>query len=203
MSEQAHAASDVTALADIAAPGRLGRSAGPAGVTLSLIRGAACAMVIQRKGQQAALAAAARKAFGCEPPHAPACVGGAVRFAGIAPGQWLALRAGSDDGVAFEQDLRAVLAGTASISDQTDARVGIRAGGARVRDMLAKLCPVDLDDRAFPAGRVASTLFGHISGAILRPDQSPAFEIFVSRSFALAFWRGMVAAGTEFGIDVV
>jgi sarcosine oxidase subunit gamma len=194
---------DVTALAHLATPGRRGRSAGPAGVTLSLVRDRACALVIARKAQMAALAAAVHAAYGIALPEGPRCSGTGVSFLGIGQGQWLALREGSNDGTAFEADLRALLAGCASVSDQTDARVCIRAGGARVRDMLAKLLPVDLDERAFPPGAVASSLLGHISAVVARPDQSPSFEIFVSRSYTESLWCAMVPAGTEFGIDVI
>lgn len=193
---------DVTGLTHLAAAGRRGRSAGPAGVTLSLVQGRATALVIARKGQMAALATAVREAYGVALPDGLRCAGDRVMFAGIGPGQWLAMRTGNADGIAFETELRARLAECASVSDQTDARVAIRAGGAHVRDMLAKLLPVDTDDRVFPKGSVASSLLGHIGATVLRSDQSPNFEILVSRSYAESLWRAMVHAGTEFGIDV-
>lgn len=194
---------DVTALGHIATMGRRGRSSGAAGVTLSLIRGRACAMVIARAGQMQQLARRVQEAYGVALPEGPGCAGVAVMFVGIGYGQWLALRAGSDDGAAFEIELRAALAGCASVSDQSDARVALRAGGGRVRDMLAKLLPIDLDERAFPPGSAASSLLGHISATVVRSDQSPTFEILVSRSYAESLWRAMVAAGAEYGIDIV
>lgn len=193
---------DVTGLAHLATHGRHGRSAGAAGVTLSLVRGRTTALVIARKGQVPALAAAVRDAYGLLLPEGPRCAGDAVLFAGIGHGQWLALRSGSEDGFAFETELRARLAACASISDQTDARVTIRVAGPRARDTLAKLLPVDLDDRAFSAGSVASSVCGHISATVMRPDQSPIFDIFVSRSYAESLWRAIVHAGAEFGVDV-
>jgi len=193
---------DLTALAHLATPGRRGRGAGAAGVSLSLVRDRATAIVIARKGQIPALAAAVREAYGVALPEGPRCAGAPVMFAGIGHGQWLAFKAGGSDGAAFEAELRARLGGTASISDQTDARVAIRAGGAHVRDMLAKLVPLDLDARAFPVGSAASSLLGHISATVLRSDQSPDFEILVSRSYAESLWRAMVLSGTEYGIDV-
>jgi heterotetrameric sarcosine oxidase gamma subunit len=193
---------DTTALAHLATSGRRGRSAGAAGVALSLVRGRAVALVIARKGQTAALATKVREAYGVALPEGPRCAGDAVLFAGIGHGQWLALRAGSEDGFGFESDLRARLGGLASINDQTDARVAIRVAGPRAPDLLAKLVPIDLDARAFPAGSVASSVLGHISATVLRSDQSLSFEILVSRSYAESLWRAMVHAGTEFGIDV-
>lgn len=193
---------DVTALAHLATPGRRGRSAGPAGVALSLVRGRATALVIARKGQMDALASAVREAYGAALPEGPRCAGDTVVFVGIGHGQWLALRPGSEDGFAFETELRARLGNLASLSDQTDARVAIGVAGPRARDLLAKLLPVDLDARAFPAGSVASSVLGHISATVLHSDQGPSFEIFVSRSYAESLWRAMVDSGTEFGIDV-
>jgi sarcosine oxidase subunit gamma len=193
-----------TGLDPLATPGRVGRSAGAAGVTLSLVRGRACAVVIARKGQADALAAAVRAAFGLALPKTPTLVReGGVAFVGMGPGQWLTFRDGSDDGAAFESDLRAALADTASVSDQTDARVGVRAGGPRVREMLAKLLPIDLHPLVFPQGSAASSVMGHISVTVVLADSVPTFEILVSRSYADSLKRGIVAAGAEFGIDIL
>jgi methylglutamate dehydrogenase subunit D len=194
---------DPTGLAHIAAPGRRGRSAGAAGVSLSLVRDRACAMLIARKGQAGPLADLVQAKYGCALPDGPRRAGsGATAFVATGPMQWLAFRNGGDDGCAFERELFEALGACASIVDQTDARVGVRVAGPKVRNMLAKLLPIDLDQSVFAPGAVASSLIGHISVTVVHLDQSPGFEILVSRSYAESLWRAVAAAGAEFGIDV-
>ena len=70
----------------------------------------------------------------------------------------------------------------AAVTEQTDAWVVVRLDGARAGDVLARLVPLDLRERAFPDGSVARTALGHLSVALLR--DGAAFEVWALRSMA-------------------
>ena len=92
------------------------------------------------------------------------------------------------------------LEGRAAVTEQTDAWVVVRLEGSGAGDVLARLVPVDLRERAFPEGSVARTLLGHASVLILRGGG--AFEIWAFRSMARTLahelgraMRGVAARG--------
>jgi sarcosine oxidase subunit gamma len=71
---------------------------------------------------------------------------------------------------------------------------------------LAKILPIDLDERAFEPGKVASTAASHVGTTLWRledaADGSPVFEIVMFRSFAGSFWHSLAASAAEFGLVV-
>lgn len=71
----------------------------------------------------------------------------------------------------------------AAVTDQSDAWAAMRLEGASARDVLARLCPLDMRDKAFPEDSAARSLIGHMNAAIVRvaPD---AYLILVFRSMA-------------------
>jgi sarcosine oxidase subunit gamma len=71
----------------------------------------------------------------------------------------------------------------AATTDQSDAWAVVALEGGAVRDVLARLVPVDLRDAAFPEGRAARTLLGHMSCLLLRTGPE-SFEAMVFRSMA-------------------
>lgn len=87
------------------------------------------------------------------------------------------------DAVMVEGPRPAGLEGRAAVVDQGDAWCVVRLEGRRAEDVLARLVPLDLRDRAFPDGSVARTLVGHVSAAVLR--RGAEFELWVFRSMAV------------------
>ena len=71
----------------------------------------------------------------------------------------------------------------AAVTDQSDAWAAVRLEGASAREVLARLCPLDMRDQAFPEDSAARSLIGHMNSAIVRiaPD---AYLILVFRSMA-------------------
>ena len=65
------------------------------------------------------------------------------------------------------------------------------------------MMPLDLHERAFQTGAVASTIALHVGATLWRladgADGSPVFEIAVFRSLAASFWHSLVASAAEFG----
>ena len=182
--------------------GRVGSPDGEAGVTLALHENAAVVCVMARRARIAALTQRVKSAFGIDLPTLPRrhAAGHAV-FAWAGPGRWLAVADGIA-GHAFERQLRTELSGLASVCDQTDLHTLIRVSGARAPDALAKGIMIDLHLRAFGAGDVAATLFGHIPVHLWQIDAAPRYVIAVSRSLAADLWHGLVEAAREYGVTI-
>jgi heterotetrameric sarcosine oxidase gamma subunit len=189
-------------LEHLAVPGRIGGSHGEPSVTLALRSGVAIASVMARNGQQEHLAHRVRDAFGLKLPASPRRhVAGATAWVWAGPGLWLATAEGVA-GQGLERRLRDELAGLASVCDQSDLHTLIRVTGARARETLAKGLMIDLHPHVFGSGDVALTAFGHIGVHFWQLDPTPSYEFAVFRSLAADFWRGVVNAGSEFGVVI-
>mgnify|MGYP002780172625 CR=1 FL=1 len=71
----------------------------------------------------------------------------------------------------------------AALVDLSDAHAVLRLEGPGVRDVLARLVPVDLSERAFPEGGSARTLLNHMTVTLLRVSPR-AWEVWGFRSMA-------------------
>jgi heterotetrameric sarcosine oxidase gamma subunit len=137
---------------------------------------------------------------GIEPPDAPRAIPGAkldLLWAG--PSQWLAVSVRP----AMPAELAADLQGIAAVSDQTDARAVLRLRGVRVRDVLAKGCPVDLHPRAFRRGDTFITAIGGIGVQVWWTDVDDALHLAIPRSMAGSFWSWLLPSAHEFGVEVL
>jgi sarcosine oxidase subunit gamma len=188
------------AWAGIAQPRHFGAS-GKAGVTAQLLDGFGLAALIAAPGEMAALAKLAEARFGVMLPERPRIVTGAACDAiWSGPCQWL-LRTPSREGVAALKALSA----HGSLSEQSDARAGVRLSGPHVRDMLAKGVMLDLHPDAFAVGDAALTGIAHVGVQLWRLDDGPegaVFEIMAPRSMAGSFWSWFAASAAEFGCKV-
>lgn len=183
-------------------PGRHGRADGPAGVTMTLCAPRALASVMARKGSTGAAAAAVGDRYGLALPMAPKRVArDGVGFVWAGPGNWLAMSQTAPP-AAFEQELRERLGAAASIVDQSGGWLIFSIAGPRVRDMLAKVAPIDLHESVFAGGDAASTLAGHIGVQLWLLDDARTFEIAVMRSYAQSLWRLLAESAAEFGLEV-
>jgi heterotetrameric sarcosine oxidase gamma subunit len=117
----------------------------------------------------------------------------------IGPGRWLVVEPES-------RDLASLLShdcpgDVAAITDLGHARAVLRVAGPKVRDLLGKLCTLDLESTVFPPGSCAQTQFGHV-GVLLYCRAHDGFDIFVPRSFAVSAWESILDAALEFGCRV-
>jgi sarcosine oxidase subunit gamma len=192
----------VSALAGLAVPGRYGKAQGDAGLVISELTGLGLATVASRKGQDAALKTAVAQTYGVElPPGSRIAQGQAVSFVGYGPGQWLAVSEMIPrDALAVR--LAAKLKGLASISDQSGGRTVLRLSGPRVRDVLAKGPPIDLDPRAFPPGSAVTSVISHIGVQLWQGEDTRSYDIAIFRSLTESFWRWLTASAAEFGYEV-
>lgn len=145
------------------------------------------------RGQDAALAEAARAAFGIDLPAPGRWTshdGLTAIWAG--PGHWWLQRDGRCN---LMQEL-APLAVHGGLIDISDVRAVLRISGANARDVLLGLLPLDLHPRAFQPGQVASTYAAHMTVQVRQIDDAPTYDLAVLRSFAGTLWRALELAST-------
>lgn len=71
----------------------------------------------------------------------------------------------------------------AAVTDQADAWAWVRLSGADTVAVLARVCPLDLREAAFPVNTSARSLLAHMSAIYIRTGVQ-SFEIAVFRSMA-------------------
>ncbi len=108
------------------------------------------------------------------------------------PNAWLVI---SENPALFDE-LAAIVAPFAAITDQSDGHCIFRVIGAQSRAILAKLVPIDLHETAFAPDAVALTLAAHI-GVKLWQEADGAFALACFRSFAGALHHALLEAEFE------
>lgn len=71
----------------------------------------------------------------------------------------------------------------ASLSEQSDAWAVVELSGEGARDVLARLCPIDLRVAQFGPAQVVRTALGHMTVAVMCLEEQ-RFRIFAFRSMA-------------------
>lgn len=193
----------LSAFHGLATPGSYGKPDGTAGVTVAERTALGLATVEVRKGQDEALKAAVRKAFGLDLPEGSTVAPGKkISFIGTGPGQWFAVsEALANESLA--EKLSGKLKGLASVSDQSSGRAVLCLSGPRARETLAKGLAIDLDPRVFPAASAATSALSHMGVLVWREGESEAYDIALFRSVAESFWRWLEASAAEYGYEVV
>lgn len=162
------------------------------------------ATVMAYKGQRVALSARLLEKYGLPLPDGPRRVAnGAAALVGLGPRTFLFQR---ETGSSLEPELAQALGDTAAVTDQSDAYAMLRLGGPRVRDVLEKCVSIDLHDKVFTPGSVASTSCAHIGVIIWRLDDESGlarFEIAAFRSYARSLWHFVEESAREVGLAVV
>lgn len=187
-------------------PGRYGA---PGASPLALREAAFAAMWnVQGNAAVAAFATAVRGHFDVEAPRAPNTIARGPRWwlSWLGPRSWLAMAplASSADAPlpAFEAAREAIVAAGGALFDVSAARAGWSIAGAPAATVLAKLCPLDFDPRAFPADGCAQSVLGHMNALYLR-EATDAFTLLVARSYARDAWHALCAASAQYGYEVL
>lgn len=124
-------------------------------------------------------------ALGLAAPTRPARAesGSGLALIGTGAGTWLAQAEGTDP--FWAEDLRARLAGLASVSDQSGAYVVLHLTGEGARTVLQRGVSIDLHPAAFGAG-AATTVIAHI-GVVLWTAGENAYDLALYRSYLESF----------------
>ena len=78
-------------------------------------------------------------------------------------------------------------------------RTVLRLGGAAAGDVLAKLCRIDLVQRALPTGRVVQTALAQVP-ALIHALGPAGFDLYLPRSLAISAAASVIVAAEEFGV---
>ncbi|CAH0264322.1 sarcosine oxidase subunit gamma [Roseomonas sp. CECT 9278] len=158
--------------------------------------------VMLRRGQDNALAAAMRAAFGIDPPGPGAtATGSGVTAIWVQPGQWLLTAPRSSEGALATQAARAFV-GLAAVADQSHGRTTIALSGAAAREVLSRGCRLDLHQAAFGPGRAANTPIAQIGCLVHQTDATPCFELTVFSTLADPFLHWLIEAAAPLGVDI-
>ncbi len=161
---------------------------------------AALTQITARKGRQSDVASIVARALALELADPGRATNGSGRTAiWVQPGSWLIRAPGSERGE-LSTSLRQSLDGAAAVVDQSHGRNVIEFSGKHAQSVLARLCRLDLHDRAFTPGASASTIVGHVSCQLYRLESPvPSFGLIVGSTFAEWLLDELQAAASSHG----
>jgi sarcosine oxidase gamma subunit len=87
--------------------------------------------------------------------------------------------------------------------DLRHVRATLRLTGPDARELISRVCALDLSDDMFPSGAAARTLFAGIAAELVRDDVdgTPSYLILPSRSYERYIRDVLIDAGAEFGLS--
>jgi methylglutamate dehydrogenase subunit D len=172
------------------------------GVRLSIRYPLSIATVIARKDKGQALSARLAAKYGIEAPNPRRMVkGDRIMLQWCADQQYYAVADDRGEGELLAE-LKSVLEGLASVSDQSHGRVVIVVSGPQARALLAKGSGVDFHRREFPVNSAVPTQMAHIGVHVASPAED-TFELSMFRGFSEHFWEWLTEQAQEFGYEVV
>ena len=90
--------------------------------------------------------------------------------------------------------------GNGAILDLSHSRTRIRINGTQATTVINSYLPIDLREKYFPVGTVASTAFHHVGVTLWRSELG--YELFIPRGFALSLWELLIEASEQYGLSV-
>ena len=166
-------------------------------VVIAERRGLSLVQVIARR--EAAQAVAER--LGLDPAPVRASVVDAGSALWLAPGAWMVVAEGLEEGALYKS-LLDDLQGLAAVIDQSHGRAALRLSGQRARDVLAKGCRLDLHPRAFTPGMCAQSAVAQIGVLFHQIDEVPTYDLYMFAGYALDFLEWLSAGAAEFGYRI-
>jgi sarcosine oxidase subunit gamma len=155
-----------------------------------------------RRGRENTLAGAIRAAFGTDlPPPGHAATGGALTALWMQPATWLLMAPPGEPG-ALARSVKEACGASGSVVDQTHGRAVLHLSGGKARDVLARICRVDLHPRAFRTGCVAATAVAELACLLHQRDDGPSFELVVPASYAGWFAEAVRHAAAGVGYEI-
>lgn len=150
------------------------------------------AFVLARAERIAQLRAIFIDEFGVTlPEDLQLAVGEPMTLVSCAPGAYLAVIAPGPGGMSVAS-LRQRLGAFAEVVDCTDNFTVLSVGGPRTAELLAKICPVDLDAPRSPDQLAFVTLIFQIRTYLWRQTPAGPYTMMVPRSVAVCFWDALL-----------
>jgi heterotetrameric sarcosine oxidase gamma subunit len=109
-----------------------------------------------------------------------------IRLLAIQPGAWMVIAPRGDEG-ALARRLRVVSEDAASVIDQSHGKLVLRITSSTACQVLGESCRLDLHERSFGAGRVATTVIAQVHCTLFRVDHGPAFDVLIPANFGASF----------------
>ncbi len=124
------------------------------------------------------------------------------RLLWLGPDEWLAVVPDGHEAQAV-LDLEAAMPEEHfAVADVSGSRTIISLSGARARDVLMKGCSLDLHPRVFNAGKCAQSNLARCHMLLHQVAATPAYDLYVHRSFADYLWRWLEDAAKEYGLAI-
>jgi sarcosine oxidase, subunit gamma len=119
----------------------------------------------------------------------------------LGPDEWLAVMA--SDGGALRAPLEEALSGLHhAVVDVSHSRIVIRLAGADARDVLMKGTNIDLHPRQFGPDNCIQARLARAHMLLHQLDDSPCYDLYIHRSFAVYAWSWLCDAAREYGLTV-
>jgi heterotetrameric sarcosine oxidase gamma subunit len=159
--------------------------------------------VLSFKDSYEEVALAIGKAVGIECPTTPGICNSNdhTQVLWNGPNTWMIIASDAESGRArgeLLEVLQKAVGDLAAVVDQSHGRCGLRLGGARARQVMAKNTAIDLHPLAFAAGQCALTSVAHMNATLVQVDETPTYDLFVARSLARSFAQAIEQACAEF-----
>jgi heterotetrameric sarcosine oxidase gamma subunit len=127
---------------------------------------------------------------------------------GAGPGEWLVLApVGSASRVVSRLEAAASESAPeefVSVIDLTHGRALVRITGGQAADLLARLCPIDLDDDMTPNGSAFRSSVAGIAVDVIRDDsgETLSYLLHCERSSGQYLFDALLSAGETFAIGI-
>jgi heterotetrameric sarcosine oxidase gamma subunit len=122
----------------------------------------------------------------------------------LRPDLYLALTPPGGEGEALTRftEARDTQPGLVTVTDLTHGLAAIGLLGPRARDVLSRLCALDVSDEAFPNETARATSVAKTRQVVVRSDVRgvTAFTLVGARSLAAYLWAALLETGREFEI---
>ena len=158
--------------------------------------------VSARRGRLDDLAAGLRAGLGLVLP-APGRVAYAAGTAALwlQPNAWMLCAPSAGEGN-LARAAKTAAGDAGSVVDQTHGRTVFALAGARARDVLARICRLDLHPRVFAPAQVAATRLADMPGLIHQLDALPSYELVVFSTYAVHFAGALTHAAEGVGYEI-
>lgn len=115
--------------------------------------------------------------------------GDELRAVWIGPDEWMLLAPAGQQAQLIEKLRAASASHHHAVTDVSGGFFLVDLQGPSARDVLAQGCPMDLHERAFPAGRAVGTHFYKVGITLWRSTEPQGYQLLVRRSFIDHFWQ--------------